>query len=295
MDQATIQNPGKTGSLTNPFEDRRVIVVERKISEPITELWADVFVVGPEAKSLYPLLARTKCRLAESVDKADIVFFSGSSYDVCPSLYGEKPHSTVNWSTEVDTQNIQVFLECAYLGIPMVGICGGAQFLHVANHGKLFQHVDGHNNGRHEMYLTKEGYYIEDISSCHHQSCMDNTNKGMVIVGECQESKAKWSTPTLCHTGVFDDMLDIEAFWYPETACFGVQGHPEYSGFDEYTAWFTNAIQDFILHNPDIELVGEGKEKVQRLKREIVDNRRYSVPKVFYDYLAKATENKETK
>lgn len=292
MEQITLTPPGTTGGSNDPFEDRRVIVVERKTEYPITELWADVYVVGPEAKQLYPMLARAKCRLAESVDKADIVFFSGSSSDVSPALYGESAHKETHWDPRVDTANIHIFLECIYLGIPMVGICGGAQFLHVANHGKLYQHLDGHNNGRHEIYLNKEGYFIDDVSSCHHQACIDNAENGMIVLAESEESTTKWSKPNVCHTGLFgpEEMKDIEAFWYPDTVCLGVQGHPEYSGFDEYTAWFTKIVEQYILYNPDIELVGENKQKIQRLKQEVIDRRSYSVPKVFYDYLAKQTE-----
>lgn len=292
MAQITLTPPGTTGGSTDPFEDRRVIVVEKKAPEyPITELCADVFVVGPERKQLYPLLARAKCRLAETVDTADIVFFSGSSSDVCPALYGEKPHKTVHWDPKVDAENINTFLQCIYLGIPMVGICGGAQFLHVANHGKLFQHIDGHNNGSHEIYLNKDGYFIDEVSSCHHQSCMENLKHGMIVLAESEESDVRWLNENVCRTGLFDDGKDIEAFWYPDTVCLGVQGHPEYSGFDEYTAWFTQCIQDYILYNPDIELVGEGKTKFQRLKQEVLDNREYSVPKVFYEYMNKMKEN----
>ena len=284
--------PGTTGGSTDPFDDRRVIVVERKTEYPITELWADVFVVGPEAKQLYPMLARAQCRLAESIDKADIVFFSGSSSDVSPALYGEAPHSTVHWDSRVDVKNIEAFLTCVYAGIPMVGICGGAQFLHVANHGKLFQHIDNHNDGAHEIYLTEEKYYINEVSSCHHQACMANPENGMVVLAEVEDlSTTKWSKPNVCHTGLFgqEEMKDIEAFWYPDTVCFGVQGHPEYSGFDEYTAWFTKMIEQYIMHNPDIELVGEERQKIQRLKQEVLERRSYSVPKTFYDYLAKQT------
>lgn len=289
MEQLTLTPPGTTGSLTND-NDRKVIVVERKIEYPLTELWADVYVVGPEKKQIYPLLARAKCRLAETVDQADIVIFSGSSSDVAPCLYGEKPHKTVYWDPRVDTENINTFLQCIYLGIPMVGICGGAQFLHVANHGKLFQHLDGHNNGAHEIYLNKEGYFIDEVSSCHHQACMENTKNGMIVLAETEESNIRWTSENVCRTGLFDEGKDIEAFWYPDTCCLGVQGHPEYSGFDEYTAWFTKTIEDYILHNPDIELVGNDKQKVQRLKREVIDNREYSVPSVFYDYLSKQKE-----
>lgn len=291
MAQITLNPPGKTGGSTDTFDDRRVVVVERKIEYPLTELWADVFVVGPERKQIYPLLARAKCRLAETVDTADIVFFSGSASDVCPALYGEKPHNTVHWDPKVDAENINTFLQCIYLGIPMVGICGGAQFLHVANHGKLFQHIDGHNNGPHEIYLTKEGYFIDEISSCHHQSCTENPENGMIVLAEAEESNCRWVKENVCRTGLFDEDRDIEAFWYPDTICLGVQGHPEYSGFDEYTAWFTKIVQDYILYNPDIELVGEGKSKFQRLKREVIDNREYSVPKVFYEYMNKLKES----
>lgn len=270
--------------LTGETKDRRVIVVERT-HHPLNDLWADVYVVGPEARQLYPLFARAKCRKAESVDKADIVVFSGSSSDVSPCLYGEEAHETVHSDPFVDTANIQTYLECAYLGIPMIGICGGAQFLHVANHGKLFQHIDRHN-APHGIQVLKGQYYIDNVSSCHHQSCVPNLTNGMEILAEAYESTKKWLNPTVCRTGLFEgDDFEVEAFWYPETACLGFQGHPEYSGFDEYSAWFTECVYNLILTNPDIELVGEGRSKFQRLKRDVVEQRKYQIPDSFFKFV----------
>ena len=279
----TTTQAGEDGSSK---DDREVIVIERD-HYPLTDLWADVYVVGPESKQLQPLFARAKCRRAESPDKADLVVFSGSASDVSPALYGEEAHFTVYSDPFVDTANIQTYLECAYLGIPMIGICGGAQFLHVANHGKLFQHID-HHNQPHSMMVRKGQFYIDKVSSCHHQACIPNESGGMEVLAEAYESTKKWVNPTICRTGLFDDHdYEVEAFWYPETACLGFQGHPEYHGFDEYSSWFTQCIYDYILTNPDIELVGSESNKVQRLKRDIVEQRKYRVPDSFFQFLKK--------
>lgn len=278
----TTTQAGEDSTLNN----KKVIVIE-KDHHPLTDLWADVYIVGPESKQINPLMARAKCRKADSVDQADLVIFSGSASDVSPCLYGEQAHSSVYADPFVDTANIRTYLECCYLGIPMIGICGGAQFLHVANHGKLFQHID-HHNSPHAVLVKKGEFYLDHVSSVHHQACIPNEANGMEVLAEAYESTWKWTNDKICRTGMFaDDEYEVEAFWYPETACLGFQGHPEYQGFEEYSAWFTQCIYDYILTNPDIEVVGEGRSKFQRLKRDIVERRKYRVPDSFFQFLKK--------
>jgi hypothetical protein len=80
-----------------------------------------------------------------------------------------------------------------------------------------------------------------------------------------------------CQTRWYNDkdkvtgsVADIEAFFYPETMFFGVQGHPEYSGFNYYAKWFIEKINDLIMLHPDIGWEG----RRLRLKPEKLELRK---------------------
>lgn len=261
---------------------RKVTIVETEYN-PLTELWAEVFIVGDEPHQFPALLARARCQKAESLEKADIVLFTGGWADVSPELYGERDkHERTFSDPEADVRDIQVFQEAVYLGIPMVGVCRGAQFLHVMNGGKLYQHVDYHNGKPHDIYLLRSEEYLGPVSSVHHQMCRPNEAGGMEVLAVTYESEQKWLNSTMSYNGlskVGDE--DIEAFWYPETACFGVQGHPEYSGFEDYTLWFTDMIDQLIIENPDIVLTN-GK---RRLKGKAMEKRKWRMPDTVYEFL----------
>jgi gamma-glutamyl-gamma-aminobutyrate hydrolase PuuD len=262
---------------------RKVTVIETDWN-PLTELWSEVFIVGEEPSQFPALFARARCRQAKELHKADFVLFTGGWADVSPELYGEERHEKTQPDPEADVRDIQVFQEAAYLGIPMVGVCRGAQFLHVMNHGKLYQHVDCHNGKAHDIYLPKTQEYIGPVSSVHHQMCRPNALNGMDVIAVTYESSVKWASPTMSYSGLEkSNEEDIEAFWYPETACLGVQGHPEYMGFDEYTLWFTEMIEEHIILNPDIELAqGQGR---RRLKQEVLERRTWRMPDSTFKFL----------
>lgn len=238
------------------------------------ELWANVYIVGDEPTLFPRLFSLAKCWPAKSVEDADFVLFTGGVDDVSPQLYGKTIHRETYNDFDADVRDIKVFRECVAAGVPMVGVCRGAQFLHVMNGGKLYQHVDGHNSS-HNIWLTKEMRSIE-ASSVHHQMCKYNPR--MEILADTMTSSYRWEDPYKCDipppSRSLASEMDIEAFWYEDTGCFGVQGHPEYTGFDEYSRWFLKCIEDLVVYNPDFEY----RNKKQRLKEEIIAMRDWEEP-----------------
>lgn len=281
----TVSSPNTLDGTDNAAKEkmkRKIIAVESD-GAPLTELWSNVLVVGDEPWGFPALLARARCTKAESIATADIILFTGGWEDVSPELYGEERHEKTTSDPKADMRDIKVFQEAAYLGIPMIGVCRGAQFLHVMNGGKLYQHVDGHNTA-HDVYLPDTDEYLTKISSVHHQMCRPNEANGMKVLAVAYEAEVKWLNPNLSYTGLHrcgDE--DIEAFWYPETACFGVQGHPEYTGFNDYSFWFTNMIEELMIMNTDIELVNNRR----RLKQEIIHRRKWRMPETVYEFTKK--------
>lgn len=224
-----------------------ILLRDNEVDYP--ELWSRVFIQSDrmETAMFSAMFARARCKRADSPEDADFVVFGGGA-DVDPVFYGEIPHAKTHTSPDRDSMDLALYKKCLDQGIPMVGVCRGAQFLHVMNGGKLFQDIDEHY-GEHCMWDIEKGILIPDVSSVHHQMVRPNKINGMKIVAEAHISKERWLNP---HTVQRGKGKDIEAFFYRDTCCFGVQGHPEYTGYPNFTKWFLNCVNDYIITNPDV-------------------------------------------
>lgn len=212
------------------------------------QLWLRVFIPEhtdiSEKPGLIRLFARANCLKAHSVDQADLVVFGGGC-DVNPELYGAEPHSSTHFRKARDEADLRLFAECYAKGIPMVGICRGAQFGWVMGGGSLYQDINNHNKS-HDMFDQETSVDLTSISSVHHQSCMSDKDLPARIIATSSEATTRWIDPMKRY-----DVKggDIEAFDIPDMAFFGVQGHPEYTGFAAYSAWFCKKLAGFFEGN----------------------------------------------
>lgn len=248
------------------IEDKYKVTLIRDTTLEFPELWMEVYVEGDvhEQRAFAEMFIRARCTKAASPETADLVVFTGGE-DVNPIYYDEDKHYKTRFNSKRDEADVKMYETCLSQGIPMFGVCRGAQFLHVMNGGKLYQDVDGHV-GDHSMWDAKNRVRIEKVSSVHHQACIQNRTNGMEVIAGSYKSKERWRNPTDKNTG---QMEDVEAFFYRETCAFGVQGHPEYRGYYQYLQWTLQQINDLIVCNPDIELVG----RYRRMKQSLMDMR----------------------
>lgn len=257
------------------LDKRRVTIMEEPdIDWP--ELWLNVYVHGPEAGPAFTrMFARSKCFKADTPDDADLVVFSGSSHDVNPELYGAKKHRSTFINDAIDKSNLSLYHFCVTRGIPMMGVCGGAQILHVAEGGVLYQDVDGHN-GPHTMWVPNEKFLMQRVSSVHHQMCVKNDK--MEVLGVSHVSRQRHLDPQFSEAGLNSD---VEAFFYPEHCILGFQGHPEYSGYPKYTEWCLKMLDKYLNENPDLGYRGNdsGSNKL-RVKLELMEQYAKDKPEI---------------
>jgi gamma-glutamyl-gamma-aminobutyrate hydrolase PuuD len=248
-------------ALPSPPKTHEVQIL-RDCTVEFPQLYMDVWIGEPEAElMLGEMFARAACRKAKSLDKADLVVFTGGA-DVSPVLYGETlkdMHETVHCRKDRDDRDMQLYADALQMRIPMLGICRGAQFLHVMNKGRLYQHVDGHR-GEHSI-KTMDNLNIDRVTSTHHQTVMRNNR--MVVLAIARQSTVRWVNKKVNEQSITSD--DIEAFFYPKTMCLGFQGHPEYRGVSRYTGWCLQQIEDQIKHNPRVK----SENGFYRVQREI--------------------------
>ena len=167
----------------------------------------------------------------EYLDRIDGLIVTGGNFDVDPALFGaEVRHETVRTKDRRTGFEMAVMRGALERDMPVFGICGGQQLLHVALGGRLIQHIPDSVEGAlaHEqpnprdeaghVVSVKPGTLLRDIvgvdemavNSAHHQAAEDEPD-GVVVNARAPD-------------GV------IEGMEAPgKKFCLGVQWHPEFT------------------------------------------------------------------
>jgi gamma-glutamyl-gamma-aminobutyrate hydrolase PuuD len=260
----------------DPGERWRVTIMEdHKLEYP--DLCLDVFVNGSVADEAMfaEMFSRACCKRARSIEESDLVVFTGGP-DVDPTLYGHARYDgkrggrETKISTQRDSADLLAYDYCRTNGVPMFGVCRGMQFIHTCMGGILMQDVDNHV-GDHSIYVIKEKRWLQNTSSVHHQMCMPNIEGGMEVIATSNVARNHrfYSTQSKDFVNAVGPKADIEALYYRDIAAFGVQGHPEYRTYNEYTIWCLMMIRDLIDHCPDITR----DSGFMRIKKDILQER----------------------
>jgi putative glutamine amidotransferase len=143
------------------------------------------------------------------LDRLDGLCLSGGP-DIHPSAYGAEPHPALGpTEPELDRFEIQLARRACARGIPVLGICRGAQVLNVALGGSLHQHLPDHgdeidhrqtlNGGKttHTVALDPDSRLATlldrtelDVNSFHHQGT-DRLGRRLRIVGRAPDGSVE--------------------------------------------------------------------------------------------------------
>lgn len=166
-----------------------------------------VFVEGNDW-SIVNMFQANGWLVTKNLEEADLVCFQGGA-DVSPELYGEPNTGSYNqW--DIDFLSIVLYNNAKRLGIPMVGICRGGQFLNVMAGGKMIQDYPGHAiPGTHVIHMN-DGNFGHDIevTSTHHQVMVPGQNQ--TVIG--------WA----------NNEEEVEIVWNEKDETLSFQPHPEY-------------------------------------------------------------------
>lgn len=174
--------------------------------------------------------------LTDRIEDADLLVFSGGE-DVDPFFYDTATHPTTRSNYNKDQREMHLYHQAKELGLPCVGICRGAQLLHILNDGELWQDVDNHGR-THKAYTFGTNIPVV-VSSMHHQMLRPNSKRENIILLYANEATKKrtmsvldplnevkpYEISRLVNTMYKDD--DIEALVYPDTNDLCFQPHPE--------------------------------------------------------------------
>lgn len=161
----------------------------------------------------------------DDIKRKDAILILHGGADISPSLYGEKPnkHTYADpYPSNRDRVELKLYHKAQELGIPIYGICRGAQLLCVLNGGKLIQHVTGHNS---EHRITTIDGVTFKSNSAHHQ---------MMSPGYTDHELIAWTTHPQSNAYLGEDekhlrmVVEPEIVFFPKTKALGIQGHPEW-------------------------------------------------------------------
>ena len=164
-------------------------------------------------------------RPSEFLDGPGVLVIWGGE-DIHPDWYGREnvaSHVPI-FPSRRDVLEAALFKGAVDRGIPIVGVCRGAQLGCALSGGFLIQDVTGH--GTDHMITDKFGdTYM--TSSIHHQMMYPYDIKHEVIA---------WADPRSKHYVGLDKGYELESepeiVWFPESRCLAIQGHPEYERGD---------------------------------------------------------------
>lgn len=180
--------------------------------------------------------------ITDDLDQADFVCFTGGA-DVSPSYYGASRHHTTHPDPYRDAKETRLFKVLEAEGVPMVGICRGAQFLNVMSGGQMYQNVSGHI-GSHEITDIETGEVVY-VSSTHHQMMLPSKEAQMVAYGAVNSTR-EWFEGEIYKKDVSSD--NVEVVYYKHTKCLCFQPHPEFGGveFEGMHTYFRSLLQRFL-------------------------------------------------
>ena len=170
--------------------------------------------------------------------------------DISPSIYGDMV-SRYTHAPSVPSRRDRIEMDACMAaidrGIPIIGVCRGAQLVCALAGGRLIQHVNGHS-GSH-MMETSEGDLIR-TTSVHHQMmypfdvecellAWSETNRSDVyIIGNDQ------TDPSM------ENKCEPEVVWFPEIKALAIQGHPEFVSnpdTDPFVQYCMRMVDQYIL------------------------------------------------
>lgn len=194
----------------------------------------------------------------DGFDGVDAIAIWGGT-DVAPEYYNEKPHKfnqNQYGASERDKREWAAMKYAKIHGIPIIGICRGAQFLCVASGGSLIQHISGHTGHPHGLMFADNAEPLMETTSCHHQ---------MMYPWKTDYQLLAWAAPrkSFIYQGEDDkenvqaaNYLEPEVVYFPKTRGLAIQGHPEWMDDDApFVQYCNRMVRKLLLNQPEEALV----------------------------------------
>ena len=165
--------------------------------------------------------------LARSIDdltETDSALIIWGGADIDPALYKHRQSRTTYPGGKRDYVEWELMNEAARLGIPIIGVCRGAQMLCALAGGFLYQDVRGHAGSNH--YVTTYDGERFRVNSIHHQM--------LGIPKEGDHVLLAWASERLSDRYIVQNDIqskppekEPEFVYFPKIKGYAIQWHPE--------------------------------------------------------------------
>lgn len=171
--------------------------------------------------------------------------------DISPSLYNENPSRFV-WgsrglSNRDSVESAAVSASVAR-GIPVIGVCRGAQLVCAMAGGRLIQHVENH--GSSHLMQTFDDHIIK-TTSVHHQMMYPFGVDHKLIAWSHERRSPVHINQFSEHDTTMDDKPEPEIVWFPKIKALAIQGHPEFVAnpdTDPFVQYCLDLVDEYILN-----------------------------------------------
>lgn len=187
--------------------------------------------------TIYPAVKMVTPEDVENGSVDAVVIWGGS--DIHPSIYGEenKGSHVGDKLSERDLIEVAVCKAAITNGVPIIGICRGAQLACALAGGKLYQDVDGHH-GSHVVETDSGEEYV--TSSIHHQM--------MDIRGMPQEEVRLIAWTKGHRAPEVNGAVEPEIAYFPKIKALAIQGHPEFmSSSDPFVNYCRDLVTQYCM------------------------------------------------
>lgn len=166
--------------------------------------------------------------------------------DISPSLYNHVKNFRTfaeDKPSKRDTIEWNLMKKAVEIGIPIIGICRGAQMLCALAGGSLYQDVDNHTTGHNAT--DKDGRVVH-VNSLHHQMMnVTGTNHDIIQWSTERRSPTYYAQTNESET---PPNVEPEYVYFPDVKGHAIQWHPEYmSPSTDANIWLKEKMNEFFF------------------------------------------------
>jgi len=159
-------------------------------------------------------------------EQSVLVIWGGG--DISPTMY-KHPTLRCTYATEElstrDKYEQALALRAIEMGIPIIGVCRGAQMMCALAGGYLIQDVTGHTSS-HDMRIVTSNKVVR-TSSLHHQM-MYPFDIEHELIAVASPPLSKHYKSAVAENAFWLASGEPEIVWFPSVKALCIQGHPEF-------------------------------------------------------------------
>jgi gamma-glutamyl-gamma-aminobutyrate hydrolase PuuD len=166
-------------------------------------------------------------RSVSDIKEPDSVMVIWGGADITPTLYGHPQSRTTHPYQSRDALEWASIQRAITMGIPIIGVCRGAQMLCAAAGGFLIQDVRNHA-GRGHTITTNKGD-VMSVNSIHHQMLagLENVEHELIAWSTTPLSKGQYIWKDDQVYSPPEGFKEPEFVYFPKIKGYAVQWHPE--------------------------------------------------------------------